>query len=111
MASHWPKLLARRSTLTNLQGTDAGSYWVVVSNQSRSVTSAVAVLTVNLATADTFNPGANNDVYCLAVQADGKILVGGLSPPWAGRRATGLAGSTANGTLDTTFNPAASGSV
>ncbi len=26
---------------------------------------------------DAFNPGANRDVYCLAVQADGKILVGG----------------------------------
>jgi hypothetical protein len=37
---------------------------------------------------DGFNPGANDDVNTLAVQADGKIVVGGSSPRWAGIRAT-----------------------
>jgi uncharacterized delta-60 repeat protein len=62
-----------------------------------------------------FNPGANGDVLALAVQPDGKILVGGLF--------TGLGGGTgtitrnrigrlnANGTVDTTFNPGANGPV
>ena len=63
----------------------------------------------------TFNPGANSDVYAVAVQPDGKILVGGLF--------TGLGGGTGttprnflgrlntDGSLDTTFNPGASGTV
>ena len=64
-------------TLTNVQGAAAGGYDVVVSNVFGTVTSVVALLTVNLATADAFNPGATSDVYCLVGQADGKILVGG----------------------------------
>ncbi len=60
---------------------------------------------------DGFNPGANNDVYAIAVQADGKILVGGTF--------TGLGGGTGatarqrigrlniDGTVDGTFNPGA----
>jgi len=98
-------------TLTNLQGADAGDYQVVVTGPYGSVTSAVAVLTVNLATADTFNPGANNDVYCLAVQADGKILVGGTFTTLGGQTRNRIGRLNSNGTLDTTFNPAASGSV
>jgi uncharacterized delta-60 repeat protein len=62
---------------------------------------------------DAFNPGANSDVSAIAIQPDGKILVGGLF--------TGLGGGTgttprnyigrlnADGTVDTTFNPGASG--
>ena len=62
---------------------------------------------------DAFNPGANNEVYAIAVQPDGKILVGGLF--------TGLGGGTgttprsyigrlnADGTVDTGFNPGTSG--
>ena len=63
----------------------------------------------------TFDPGANNEVKTFAVQADGKILVGGAF--------TGLGGGTgattrykigrinANGSLDTTFDPGAGSSV
>ena len=76
-------------TLTNLQGADAGSYTVVVSNQYDSVTSAVALLTVNLASLDLgFNPGASGPVYATAVQPDGRVLVGG--------QFTALAGQTRN---------------
>ena len=47
----------------------------------------------------TFDPGANGYVYAMAVQPDGKILVGGLFTMLGGggtarRRATGSAGST-----------------
>src|SRR5207249_1001118 len=44
-------------TLTNAQAADAGSRWqVVASNAFGFATSAVAVLTVNLAQADSLNP-------------------------------------------------------
>ena len=61
-----------------------------------------------------FNPGANNAVYALAVQADGKILVAGCLHD-VGRRGTGtttrnrLARLNADGSLDTGFNPGANG--
>ena len=37
---------------------------------------------------DGFDPTANGEVRAIAVQPDGKVLVGGSSPLWAGRRAT-----------------------
>jgi uncharacterized delta-60 repeat protein len=63
-----------------------------------------------------FNPGANNEVTALAVQADGKILVGGtfttLGGGGAGTTARNAIGRlNANGSLDTSFDPGASGDV
>ena len=64
----------------------------------------------------TFNPGANNTVWTLAIQPDGKILVGGFFTMLGG----GGTGTTtrnrigrlnADGSLDTTFNPGASNLV
>jgi len=63
-----------------------------------------------------FDPGANDGVYALAVQADGKILVGGGFTTLGG----GSTGTTtrnyvgrlnADGSLDTTFDPGANGGV
>ena len=63
-----------------------------------------------------FNPGANDWVLALAVQADGKILVSGLFTTLGG----GGTGTTtrnhigrlnADGSLDTSFDPGANGSV
>ena len=99
-------------TLTNLQGADAGSYWVVVSNVYGSVTSAVALLTVNLATLDSsFNPGASAGAICLAVQADGKILVGGGFTTLGGQTRNNIGRLNADGSLDSSFNPGAGGWV
>ena len=53
-----------------------------------------------------FNPAANADVYALAVQADGRILVGGNFTTLGGQTRRFLARLNANGTLDTSFNPA-----
>ena len=59
-----------------------------------------------------FNPGANGDVVALAVQSDGKILVGGLFTTLGGG-GTGtvtrnyLGRLNSDGTLDTSFNPGA----
>ncbi|MCX6917214.1 MAG: immunoglobulin domain-containing protein, partial [Verrucomicrobia bacterium] len=75
-------------TLTSLQVADAGNYDVVVSNIFGSVTSTVAVLSVT----DPFNPWPDNEVYSIAVQVDGRILVGGMFLSWAAecRRNVGL---------------------
>ena len=63
-----------------------------------------------------FDPGANGAVYALAVQADGKILVGGYFTTLGG----GGTGTTtrnyigrlnADGSLDTSFDPGANGAV
>ena len=92
-------------TLTNLQAPDAADYSVVVRNQYGSVTSAVALLTVNLAALDSgFNPGPNNSVSSLAVQADGKILVGGWFTNLCGQPCNYLGRLNADGTLDSGFN-------
>jgi uncharacterized delta-60 repeat protein len=96
---------------TKLQGSDAGSYDVVVSSVWGSVTSAVALLSVNLALPDSFNPGANYLVYSLAVQADGKILVGGNFTTLGGQSRNGVGRLNADGTLDTTFIPGTDGFV
>ena len=61
-----------------------------------------------------FNPGTNGDVLSLAVQADGKILVGGwftlIGGGGTGTTARdGFARLNADGSLDTGFNPSVSG--
>jgi uncharacterized delta-60 repeat protein len=55
----------------------------------------------------TFNPGtgANNSVYALAVQTDGKIIIGGAFTSYNGTTRNRIARLGANGTIDTTFNP------
>jgi uncharacterized delta-60 repeat protein len=63
-----------------------------------------------------FDPGANGDVHTIAVQEDGKILIGGFFTTLGG----GGTGTTprnyigrlnADGSLDTTFDPGSSGFV
>ena len=95
---------------TNVQWSDAGSYTLVVSNTFGSVTSTVAVLSVAVpASVDSgFNPGVgggNPYVFSLAVQSDGKILVGGIFTTLGGQSRTNLARLNADGTLDSDFNP------
>ena len=51
--------------------------------------------------------GANDNVNCLALQTDGKILVGGSFTNLGGQPRTRLARLAADGTLDTTFDPRA----
>jgi uncharacterized delta-60 repeat protein len=58
-----------------------------------------------------FNPGANSDVYALAVQPDGKILVGGVFTSLGGQARNYLGRLNSNGTLDETFNPGANNTV
>jgi uncharacterized delta-60 repeat protein len=55
---------------------------------------------------DSFNPGADNDVRSLVVQADGKILVGGGFTTLAGQSGTNIniGRLSADGTVDPSFN-------
>ncbi|MCJ7548861.1 MAG: PKD domain-containing protein, partial [Anaerolineae bacterium] len=57
------------------------------------------------------NPGANDWVYALAVQADSKIVVGGSFTTLGGGARNRIARLNHDGTLDTTFNPGADGAV
>jgi uncharacterized delta-60 repeat protein len=60
---------------------------------------------------DSFNPGANSNVLALAVQADGKILLGGGFTTLGGQTRNYLARLNADGTLDAGYDPGANTSV
>lgn len=64
---------------------------------------------------DGFNPGANNTVVALAVQPDGKVLVGGFFTALGGGTGTTARSRIgrlhADGSLDTSFDPGANGTV
>jgi hypothetical protein len=57
------------------------------------------------ATTDSFNPGADSSVNSLAVQADGKILVGGVFTTLGGQPCKQIGRLNADGTLDGGFYP------
>jgi len=62
----------------------------------------------------TFDPGAagaNATVHALAIQADGKILVGGAFTYLATDNRSYIGRLNSDGTLDASFNPGASGTV
>ncbi len=102
-------------TLTNIREGDKGSYDAMVTNLlGRSTRSVPAMLTVNLALADSFNPGLNSHadyVLSLAIQADGKILVGGRFTSLGGESRANIGRLNADGTLDESFNPGADDNV
>jgi hypothetical protein len=60
---------------------------------------------------ESFNPGANGIVYTLAVQADGKILVGGHFTSLGGQPRDYIGQLNPDGSLDISFNPGANGIV
>jgi uncharacterized delta-60 repeat protein len=88
-----------------------GGGFITIGGQPRS---RIARLDPTTGLADSFDPSANNYVYSFVVQSDGKILVGGqfttLSPN-GGATVTRnrIARLNPSGTLDTAFNPNATG--
>jgi uncharacterized delta-60 repeat protein len=60
-----------------------------------------------------FNPGTgtDRDIRCMALQPDGKILIGGMFTNFNGVDCQKLARLNTNGTLDTTFTPDLIGNV
>lgn len=64
-------------------------------------------------TADGFNPGVTNtgSFSVIAVQPDGKVLVGGLFTKLSGQTRHGFGRLNSDGTLDSTFNPSSTNTV
>ena len=58
-----------------------------------------------------FNPDANDWVDTLALQTDGKVLLGGVFTTVEGTARNRIARVNADGTLDTAFDPKANGNV
>jgi uncharacterized delta-60 repeat protein/uncharacterized repeat protein (TIGR01451 family) len=58
-----------------------------------------------------FNPAADGPVTTLAIQADGKIVVGGQFTELGGQPRDYIARLNGDGTLDETFNPGADGPI
>ncbi|MBI5387032.1 MAG: hypothetical protein HZA90_20350 [Verrucomicrobia bacterium] len=94
-------------TLANLQASDEGRYWVVVSCTHGAVTSAVAELRIPRAGGldPTFNPGAGvfGDVLALALQPDGRIVAGGQFTSVNDTPRANLARLLPDGRLDSSF--------
>jgi uncharacterized delta-60 repeat protein len=103
-------------TLQNQTAGYAGYYDVVVSNRWGCVTSSVAPFTVNGITLDSgFNPGASpassSSIAHLAMQPDGKILVGGRFASLGGMLRNNIGRLNPDGTTDSDFNPGANSNV
>jgi uncharacterized delta-60 repeat protein len=100
-------------TLANLSRADVASYSVLVSTPYGSALSSNAALSVNLAMPDRVNAGAapGGQVRAIAVQPDGRIVVGGSFTNLAGQPRNYLGRFNADGSLDTAFNPGADNPV
>src|SRR6185369_1741156 len=79
-----------------------GSY--VVNGTNRY---GVARLNANGSLDSSFNPGTGADVsvHCIAVQPDGKVIIGGDFTIVNGPNRNRIARLNADGSLDSTFNP------
>lgn len=81
-----------------------GGFFTVVNGVGRN---RIARLNANGTLDTTFTPGggADNRVYTLALQSNGKVVIGGLFQNFNGIGRNRIARLNANGTLDTGFNP------
>jgi uncharacterized delta-60 repeat protein len=59
----------------------------------------------------TFNPGADNYVYSVAIQPDGRIVAGGNFTSLGGQARNRVGRLQPTGALDTTFNPGADATI
>jgi uncharacterized delta-60 repeat protein len=88
-----------------------GSLLSITSNDPDETPFTVALGGKCIQTEPSFNPNANDWVSALAVQADGKILMGGYFRAVGGVARSGIARLNTNGTLDSSFDPGAGGDV
>src|SRR6266478_5444400 len=59
--------------------------------------------------ADEFNPNADGPIHAIAIQADGKILIGGDFTSAGGVNRLSIARLNSDGSADNTFNPGVDG--
>lgn len=88
-----------------------GSYQVVVCNALGCVQSQVATIWRLNTVESAARPNPNSSVAALAMQADGKILIGGSFTSLANTPRRGLARMNADGSLDEGFDPDIAGIV
>lgn len=92
--------------ISNLQVSDNNNlYGVLVSNNFGIARSSQAQLSVNSALVDDFNPAVDGSVNTIALQPDGKIVVGGSFSTLNGQSRSCIARLNNTGSLDTNFNP------
>jgi uncharacterized delta-60 repeat protein len=83
-----------------------GSFSSVASNARSNIARMSSTGSVDSTTTFAIGSGANNPVYCTAVQPDGKILVGGVFGSFNGvANSARLVRLNANGSVDSTFTP------
>lgn len=76
-----------------------------------TLTATTAAFAQSPSAIDGFDPDVDGNVYVLATQPDGKLLVGGQFAHVGGIARNNLARLNADGSLDTAFNPNANGPV
>jgi uncharacterized delta-60 repeat protein len=103
-----PGATAAQLSITNVQAADFGRYSVEVSNTYGSVASSIALLTALDAG---FNPNANDAVNSIALQADGKILIGGAFTTVGVTTRSRIARINVDGSVDAGFNPIANNTI
>jgi uncharacterized delta-60 repeat protein len=82
-----------------------GGYFTAVNGTNRN---GIARLNTDGSLDGTFDPGSgviNESVYCIALQTDGKVLLGGSFNFVSGGNLRRIARLNPNGSLDSTFNP------
>lgn len=95
-----------KRTPKNLPSPENGLSSAVGSYAHDAMNSESAQLEGNFAILDSgFDPSPNGSVICLALQSNGRILVGGSFSMLAGEKQHYLGRLNRDGTLDATFNP------
>jgi uncharacterized delta-60 repeat protein len=80
---------------------------LIMGNLSPSGHEGVFRLNADFSVDSSFNPGTgpNNDLFSIALEPDGKVLIGGYFTAVNGTNRNGIARLNANGSLDPSFNP------
>lgn len=88
-----------------------GSFTTVQSGGAAVTRNRIARFTDTNTLDTSFNPNADGDVFAIALQADGKLIVGGSFTNIGGVARSNLARLNTDGSADSSFNPAVSGAV
>jgi hypothetical protein len=89
----------------------AGGFFTNIGGMTGMTRNHLARLDATTGAPDEFNPNADDPVYAIAVQMDGRIVVGGAFLTMGGQTRRRIARLNTDGTLDAGFNPDAGGDV